>query len=296
MFTKAIEIASQFTRPIHMVLRNYGSSTPWAGAGTLFVVNSDGWALTCRHIAAILVDAEKVNAKYRAFSAEADAIKGNKKERLLRKALENKYGYTSKTVAEIRVAFVDCVDPMLGFTVFPHPDATTDAALIRFDGFKSLGVTTFPTLAKNGSDLKQGKHLCRLGFPFPEFNNFAYDSKLDCTSWTAVGRTRTPRFPMDGMVTRHLASAAGQVVGFEMSTPGLRGQSGGPAFDFDGCVWGMQFATNHLDLDFDVDTDVLRSGTRKKVHDSAFLHVGQCVHVDVLTAFMSAHGVTFHAA
>ncbi|MBA3522544.1 MAG: hypothetical protein H0T90_08595 [Gemmatimonadales bacterium] len=110
---------------------------------------------------------------------------------------------------------------------------------------------------------------------------------------------RTPKsseFPIDGMVTRHLLGPRGSVFGFEMSTPGLRGQSGGPAFDPDTKVWGVQYGTNHLDLDFDVDQEVYRSGIKKKVKDSAFLHVGHCVHVDILKAFMTQHGVKFPEA
>jgi hypothetical protein len=95
------------------------------------------------------------------------------------------------------------------------------------------------------------------------------------------------------MVTRHLAEGPGTVVGFELSTPGLRGQSGGPAFDAEGHVWGMQFATKHLDLNFDVDLEVVRAGNKKRVSDSAFLHVGHCVHVDALKAFMREHAVEF---
>jgi hypothetical protein len=100
-------------------------------------------------------------------------------------------------------------------------------------------------------------------------------------------------FPIEGMLTRHLIAEQSQVVGFELSTPGLRGQSGGPAFDSDGKVWGMQSATNHLDLNFDVNMDVIRNGEKKKVHDSAVLHVGHCIHVDVLKSFMQQHGVAF---
>src|SRR5688572_32992035 len=95
------------------------------------------------------------------------------------------------------------------------------------------------------------------------------------------------------MLTRHLRDNDGQVFGFEMSTPGLRGQSGGPVFDINGKVWGMQSATNHLDLDFDVNQDVVRNGTIKRVQDSAFLHVGHCIHVDTLKSFMKENGVRF---
>ena len=97
---------------------------------------------------------------------------------------------------------------------------------------------------------------------------------------------------LEGMVTRYLGDGNG-IVGFEMSTPGLRGQSGGPAFDVDGKVWGMQYKTNFLDLDFDVDMEVLRGGKKTKVKDSAFLNVGLCAHVDVLKDFMREHGVQF---
>lgn len=168
-----------------------------------------------------------------------------------------------------------------------------DVALIQFRNFTRLLCTSFPVFAANGGDLKQGKFLCRLGFPFPEFLNYAYDSAANKIDWTNTGRMDTPRFPIEGMVTRHLVGEGGQVVGFEMSTPGLRGQSGGPVFDAEGVVWGMQSATNHLDLDFDVDQEVVRNGSKKRVSDSAFLHVGLCIHVDVLKSFMKENGVQF---
>lgn len=98
------------------------------------------------------------------------------------------------------------------------------------------------------------------------------------------------------MVTRRLLDTDGNVFGFEMSTPGLRGQSGGPAFDAEGKIWGMQFATKHLDLNFDVDQQVLRQGMEKRVTDSAFLHVGACIHVDILKSFMKDNSIQFSEA
>lgn len=55
----------------------------------------------------------------------------------------------------------------------------------------------------------------------------------------------------------------------------------------------MQSATNHLDLNFDVDMPVLRNGQARHVRDSAFLHVGHCVHIDVLKEFMRDNDVRF---
>jgi hypothetical protein len=83
------------------------------------------------------------------------------------------------------------------------------------------------------------------------------------------------------------------LVGFELSTPGLRGQSGGPAFDVDGRILGMQAATGHLDMNFDIEQAVFRAGKKKNVKDYAFLHVGHCIHVSVLKEFMTENGVKF---
>jgi hypothetical protein len=42
----------------------------------------------------------------------------------------------------------------------------------------------------------------------------------------------------------------------EMSSPGLRGQSGGPRFDVNGMVWGLQSRTQHLALGFSPQVEV----------------------------------------
>jgi hypothetical protein len=292
MFVRAIDIADSFTRPIHIVTRNYGSTSPYAGAATLFFVNAEGWALTCRHVTQHIAATEHVNTQYAAFVRAMADGKGKVKEKVLRKQLEAQHGYTSASPVQILNMFVNCVDTLT--TVDWKQHGEVDLALLKFNGFSKLAVTSFPVFAKDGPALKQGKTLCRLGFPFPEFTNFSYDSATDQLSWTNTGRQGTPRFPIEGMVTRHLLGSDGKTVGgFEMSTPGLRGQSGGPAFDVDGRVWGMQSATNHLDLDFDVHQDVIRNGGKKRVSDHAFLHVGHCVHVDVIKDFMRTHGVHF---
>ena len=80
-----------------------------------------------------------------------------------------------------------------------------------------------------------------------------------------------------------------------MSTPGLRGQSGGPLFDTTGLIYGMQSATSHLHLGFDIeDHEVLVNGRKRRVSNYPFLNVGRCVHVDVIKAFLREKGVTFY--
>jgi hypothetical protein len=290
VFVTAIERAGEFTRPIHSIVRYFGSTEVYPGAASLFFVNADGWALTCRHVAEELIAGSQLEQKYRAFKAERAAL-GAKRKRQGERELQRKHGLDHTKPVELANRFMNCVEGPLKLTTKLHP--TLDAALLKFDNYTKLGCSVFPTFASNSGDLKQGKFLCRLGFPFPEFKNFAYDPVSDSIGWTQQGQEHTPRFPIEGMVTRHLLGPDGALVGFELSTPGLRGQSGGPAFDSEGRVWGMQSRTAHLDLAFDVDMQVVRQGTKMQVKDSAFLHVGNCVHVDVLKAFMREHGVGF---
>lgn len=291
MFVTAIERAAQFTRPIHSIARVWGSSTVIPGAATLFLVNAEGWGLTCGHVAKQLAAAEQLSEKYGKFKAERAQIPTGKKNRKLMHALERKYGYARGATVELHNRFMNCVEGPLQLEARLHP--SVDVALLRFSNFTRLLCAGFPVFAGDGTALKQGKFLCRLGFPFPEFTNFEYDGASDQIRWTTTGRPDTPRFPIGGMVTRHVSGQGGSVVGFELSSPGLKGQSGGPAFDNEGRVWGMQAVTGHLDLDFDVDVEVLRAGQKRRVQDSAFLHVGHCVHVDVLKQFMRDNGVTF---
>lgn len=294
MFVEAIEKAAGFTRPIHTIARNYGSTTIQPGTSTLFFINDEGWALTCRHVATMLKASEDINKKANGFRQEAAAIRNNGNATRIPPRLEKKYGYSNKTVFELLASFVNCVDTLTGFDIIPHTEY--DIALIKFRGFNKILCNGYPTFPSDTSSLKQGKTLCRLGFPFPEFTNFDYNRETDRITWAQTGRANSPRFPLEGMVTRFLIDTNGNQYGFEMSTPGLRGQSGGPAFDMEGIVWGIQFGTFHIDLNFDIDQEVLRQGIPTRVKDSAFLHVGRCVHVDILKDFMKSRDVAFNEA
>ncbi len=290
MFVSAIETVSRYTRPIHTVSRNFDSDQVQSGAATLYFVNGDGWALTCRHVAELLLIAEQLDAKRQAYDSARKALRPSNHYQKELRAVAQDHGFARNTPYEILHRFMDCVDKMSKVDILLHPHH--DVALLRFVGFTSLLCDSFPVFANAGNNLKPGMFLCRLGYPFAEFSDFTYDKQLGHTTWTDDGVHYSPWFPIEGMVTR-LVADNGAIGGFEMSTPGLRGQSGGPVFDADGRIWGMQSATWHLDLDFDVNMDVLRNGTKQHVSESALLHVGRCVHVNILKEFMKQHGVEF---
>lgn len=291
MFVEAIETAAKYTKAIHSIGRYYGSTTIQPGTSTLFIVNSEGWALTCGHVADNIAASKKIVEKAENFKRELETRKGTIKLKTLLKELEKNYGYSKKNVFELYFHFMDCVDKLSDFQIIRNDKY--DVALIRFNGFSKLNCDTFPTFAADTSKLKQGEAICRIGFPFPEFTNYEYDVDSDKIKWNDKGRKGNPRFPIEGMLTRFVSGEKGEVFAFELSTPGLRGQSGGPAFDVDARVWGMQFQTTHLDLNFDIDQEVFRQGAKRHVTDSAFLHVGRCTHVDILKSFMRENNVSF---
>lgn len=293
MFIEAIERVSQFTRPVHSIMRTYTGKNVIPAASTLFFVNEEGYAVTCKHVAEMLSSADAINQHYHNFNQEKRAMPQDARYKQLLKGLELKYKMTADRTIQLKNNFVDCVDSMSGFTFHLHP--TLDLAIIKFNDYKKLHYTQYARFLKNEQSLLQGKFLCRLGFPFPEFTNYTYNSSTDNIEWTNTGINVSPRFPMEGMVTRFLADEPHGLYGIELSTPGLRGQSGGPLFDSNGVVHGMQFSTKHLHLGFDlVDKEIMVNTTVKKVSDYSFIHLGQCIHVNTIKAFLQQHNVKYY--
>ncbi len=291
MFVKAIEEINRFTRPIHTIMRNYGSHKVGPGASTLFFVNNEGIALTCRHVAEHLLHAEKINQQYLLFTQARFRLKKDEMYDSNLKQLELQFNYHHEVMIQAKHSFVGCFDKITGFDCQMHPSA--DLAILRFKGFSQIFYQGYARFVEDDNAARPGKMLCRLGYPFPEFNNYTYNYQKDDIEWTKEGNPRSPSFPIEGIITRLIAQQ-GIIAGIEMSTPGLRGQSGGPLFDPDGFVYGMQSSTRHLHLGFDlVNFEIPAGSGTKKITNTPFLHVGQCVHVSVIKSFLREHGILY---
>jgi len=289
MFEAAIQETLKWTRPVFSIHRYLGQTDVIPGAATLIVVNADGWVLTCKHVLQELAGAQDIAARCAAYRAEKAAL-GPKAHHAALKKLAAKHGFDANPCFEFLHQLHGVVDGFTGLHGEGHP--TSDAALIQLQGFKKVLVTEFPRFSTAKSPPAHGSFLCRVGYPFPEFTHFTFEPTTDAISWVAGAAANTPFFPTEGMVTRHVRDTAG-ITGFEMSTPGLRGQSGGPVVAADGVVHGMQSATAHLDLNFDVKMKVRRGPDTPTIKSTPFLHVGRAVSAHVLTDFMTSKGVKF---
>jgi len=293
MFVKAIQDVSRFTRPIHTITRVYGEPVVTPGAATFFFVNELGCAITCKHVMEVLAQRDAINENYRRFRQEKDILGRNNQYKKRLSALEEKFRLRNDTTIQLKDQFVNCTyAPTLRYRAIHHP--VYDLSILVFEEFTQPAYQSFARFKKNGDELQPGKFLCRLGYPFPEFSNFRYDAELDDIEWTAEGKVDSPIFPMEGMITRHVGDQE-RIMGLELSTPGLRGQSGGPVFDSEGTICGMQMNTTHLHLGFDMKDHVyINNGKAIHVNNQPFLHTGRCLHVNVIKDFLRENDIKFY--
>lgn len=289
MFENAIIESQKYTRPILSIIRNYANKVI-PGAGTLFFVNEKGVAVTCKHIAEIIISSDNIWKKFQEFQHEKASFSNDAKLKNKIRDLEIKYGFQPNTTVQILNTFQNCFDKITGFKIHSHP--TLDLAIIKFEGFEKIAYSSHATFPSDNQVINTGKFLCRLGFPFPEFNNFRIN-EADNLEWTKEGIQNTPIFPLEGMITRFVIDK-NEITHIELSTPGLRGQSGGPLFDSEGIVYGMQSHTMHLHLGFDMkEHEVNTKFGQEKISNFPFLHVGRCVHSIQIKKFLHENDVEY---
>lgn len=289
MFVKAIQEVNNFTKPILFVSRLF-PSTVVAGSATLFFVNDDGVAITCRHVADQIKAGFELNQRYAAYREAKNKLKPGHHKQLTN--LTKQFGFQNNITVEQLFTFPYLQENECNIDVIPHD--SLDLAILKFRGFKKPLYQSHAIFVKDPEKIQPGKILCRTGFPFPEFNNFRYNPDIDSIEWDINGSAYTSSFPLEGMITRFYADKFGSINNIELSSPGLRGQSGGPLFDENGLVYGIQSATVHHHLDFSSTKNVMKNGKPTVVQSHDFLNVGLCVHVDAIKAFLRKNNISFY--
>lgn len=282
MFSKACQLASQFTRPLVVSTRTYDGRVE-AGVGAYILLNSDGWIITAGHVFASQIklnqDQEAMKG-YLGLVSEADSQQLGSKERR-RKLMGQKpdggwlthqsfwWGKDGLGIADI--------------TLIPG-----DLAITRLVGDWERP-TAYPVF-KNPTNLLPGTSLCKLGFPLIEIP-CSFDEQRNAFGLSFPQNLAF--FPLDGILTREVLASdptTGKIERYiETSSPGLKGQSGGPIFDRDGVVWGMQVRTQHHPLGFDTSLAV---DAKTKV-GSQFLNVGWGVHAQTIHDVLKERNIAF---
>jgi len=282
MFSTACQLASQFTRPLVVSTRSYNGRVD-AAIGAYIVVNSDGWVVTAAHAFGALVkyneDFKSIQA-YNALIEEADAkqLTGKDRRKLLVTAKPDPDWITHQSywVGKDGLTFTD-ITLLAG-----------DFAIARLVGDWDRP-SCYPTF-KSPESLLPGTSLCKLGFPLIDvpcgFDETANSFSLSFPQNLAF-------FPLEGIFSRDVLSndpVTGNVERYiETSSPGLKGQSGGPIYDRNGVVWGIQVRTQHYPLGFDTSLAV---DAKTKV-GAQFLNVGWGVHPHTIVEGLRTRGVAF---
>ncbi len=284
MFQEAIKEAQQYTLPVVISRRRRDGSTG-SSIGAFIVLNEDGWILTAHHIVSEIQKYKAELESYTDYKGEISNINADEK---LTKAQRKK---SIRSLAKPPANHITEFSPWWGYDGWRidsfQIDALADVAIGQLSGFDKTRVTKYPTFKNPSTNVDVGESLCKLGFPFhsitPTFveasNTFEFPS----------GAFPIPLFPIEGIFTRTVVVGNGKISAefVETSSPGLRGQSGGPTFDAKGRIWAMQSRTMHHPLGFSPEVP----NHRNREHQ--FLNTGMGTHVSTIIPILSNHGVTF---
>ena len=288
MFSKAVPVASGFTRP--MVLSSRTSEGDCRSTiGAYVVINPEGWILTAGHLLNIVRRHQDSVLRHQGcrdnvveFQRDTTADK-----RFRKRGVRTFHRPAAASVRNHSVWWGTDNVRLVEAKVLP----AADLALGRLEPFDPSTVPGYPVIKDPNWDFTPGRSLCKLGFPFQSIAPI-YDEKAN-TFTLPPGSVPLALFPLEGMFTRIVnarapGSGEGEASSFiETSTPTLMGQMGGPIFDADARVWGIQSHTMHHPLGFHPP---IPGGGRGQV-EHQFLNTGLAVHARVVLRFLDAEGV-----
>lgn len=287
MFAKAYKIVREFTRPV-IFSERFFDGTVSCYNGAFVILNREGWIITAKHIFDGFFTAQKHSVEIAEYQKQVLEINSSS-------SLTNHQKQQRKSNLHTNPKWITNHSFWWGndawkITQFKYL-SDADVAIGQLQNFKPKEISRYPKI-KNPKNLSFGTSLCKLGFPF---------SKISATfteqtnSFTFLPGSEFPLFPLDGIYTRTIIagkSIDGEfIIKFiETSSPGLRGQSGGPTFDIHGNVWAIQNRTNHIPLGFNPK---IANENGKEVEEHQFINVGWGVHPDLIVEFLKKNNVKF---
>ena len=283
MYKKSIKDNSNYLVPFIEGIKYYGSDEIENGIGTMIILNDHGDVLTCKHIAERFIANNMLGQRYNEIISKLKNASNREIKRI-----EKEYDLKEDSVVLTNINLPFNIQNNIDIEIIGHN--FMDLAVIRFKGLKTK-LDNYPVFSKKLPE--QGQSVCKLGFAFPEYSLFEYSKEKENIVIKKDSINRFPIFPLDGIVTRLVMDEHGKISMFETSTPGLRGQSGGPIFSPEGLIYGIQSMTKHLDLNFDVDQTVKRGYEEKRVNFTPFINLGVGVASTEIIKFLEDNKIDF---
>lgn len=287
MFSKAYELAVQFTHPLVVATRFFDKEVETT-LGALVIVNEDGWIVTAAHHLLHAVTFQKHKDELEEYKARIWAINNNPSiKEPQKKVLIRGVKHNPKWVMEFAIVIAGHSLPLESSIVyFDH-----DVAFLKVDPQAIKDQKVFPTFVHPES-MRLATSLCKFGYPFIQIKA-GYDDNVN-QFILPENFLPMPFFPMEGIYTRNIVAKKGNegeldILFLETSSPGLRGQSGGPIVDPEGRIYGIQSHNITIPLGFKGQHDA----HRKKEGDDQYINTGIGVHPVTLFELMRKNNISF---
>jgi hypothetical protein len=280
VFVDAFALAEHFTRPIVISTRRLSGAVESAVA-TYVVLNAGGWFLTAGHVFDLWRGFELHLPEVRSYRTAEAAIRADPSldADQRRRALRRLAGTAD-------MGWIENCSAWWGTDGLSFRDVSVigdlDLALGRLEPTNLLA-GPYPTFKNPDIDFRPGRSLCRFGFPFEQVA-VSFDPSRSVFS---LDKLQLVLFPIEGILTRIIAGTGTPAQFIETSSPGLRGQSGGPVCDSRGRIWGIQSRTAHMPLGF--NPTVTANGRTTEEHQ--FINLGWAVHVRLILDALRARGI-----
>lgn len=286
MFSKAYEIAKKYTLPLVVTIRFF-DKTIEGGLGSFIILNDDGWLMTAAHNFGASFAFNQHQKEFKEYNDKVQKINSNKqlkqgKKRALLKAIKP----NKKWVTNFAILLSGKPIKIEEYYIY----GKHDIAFFRINKTAIKDQKDFPKII-DPSKIKSGTSLCKLGFPFVEFKPTFNESNNQFE--LPPNLLPVPLFPIEGLYTRNLLDGieegGANVKYLETSSPGLKGQSGGPIFDSEGNIYAVQSKNVTMPLGFTGSVKV----KGKTVEENQFINVGIGVHPETLKFFLDKHGIKY---
>ena len=284
MFSEAYEIASKFTHPLIVIVRFFDGSVDCI-LGAFTILNDKGWAVTVAHLFEPFFAYKQHKDEIDNYNEQFKAIHDDQHlDTQKRRKRKSHLKTNPKWITNISYWWGK--DGVRYSEVRAMPEG--DIAIVHLEPFDPYSISQYPVI-KNPNNLKPGTSLCKLGFPFHQVKA-SFDEKTNNFS-LEPGALPVPRFPIEGIYTRNVIAGKSKdnkydIKFIETSSPGLRGQSGGPIFDVKGIIWGIQSKTTSLPLGF--NPKVVKNG--REYEENQFLNVGWGIHLELCNRIVNRPG------